>query len=372
MKILLQAAADELAARSKRQTAYEECILASGDLPMKVPFQSRAEIGHMTPLDKRRNVVDSARLSGEHLSLRCSVADPMKLRLQAPPPACNEPMKVIMQPTPEKIKQMAEPMKIPAPTHLTGDILFTRAHWDAWCHVVAASDESAESTQSGGLSHKDETFSTASWTATEFSEFKDAVVSEKDDQDSTEISSDIQDQKSDSVDQIDASEEMPANAGSLGHPDFCARPCLYFAMGKCANGTSCEFCHLDHDRKDVHLDKRNRLSLGRLSFTERASFILPIIASRAQQLGLTQSLEGINQLQSQTAEQQSTEEQAAATALTSREGKKLRHILRGLRVQELFRRLKAKDAPSSVQLLIDAVSSQMHEEGSMISEQQRI
>eukprot|EP00445_Apocalathium_hangoei_P021785 CAMPEP_0203912232 /NCGR_PEP_ID=MMETSP0359-20131031/53322_1 /ASSEMBLY_ACC=CAM_ASM_000338 /TAXON_ID=268821 /ORGANISM="Scrippsiella Hangoei, Strain SHTV-5" /LENGTH=117 /DNA_ID=CAMNT_0050838123 /DNA_START=18 /DNA_END=368 /DNA_ORIENTATION=+ len=30
--------------------------------------------------------------------------------------------------------------------------------------------------------------------------------------------------------------------GSIGHPQLCDRPCLYFAKNECANGMDCEYC----------------------------------------------------------------------------------------------------------------------------------
>ncbi|CAE7757208.1 unnamed protein product [Symbiodinium sp. CCMP2456] len=34
--------------------------------------------------------------------------------------------------------------------------------------------------------------------------------------------------------------------GSLGHPEVCHRPCVNFAKGFCAAGSSCDYCHLSH------------------------------------------------------------------------------------------------------------------------------
>ena len=30
--------------------------------------------------------------------------------------------------------------------------------------------------------------------------------------------------------------------GSVGHPELCRRPCIYFAAGQCRNSADCNFC----------------------------------------------------------------------------------------------------------------------------------
>lgn len=46
--------------------------------------------------------------------------------------------------------------------------------------------------------------------------------------------------------------------GSLGHPELCARPCLFYASGACAGDASCDFCHLEHSDPPAKMDKRQR------------------------------------------------------------------------------------------------------------------
>lgn len=165
---------------------------------------------------------------------------------------------------------------------------------------------------------------------------------------------------------VDAFTLQPVNKGSRGHPDFCARPCLYFHAGTCVNGTSCEFCHCDHEKHLVHLDKRNRSSLSKLPFAERVELILPIIAERAQLLSLTKSLESIAHLKQLVDDRDILQVQTSATAdrkITSRESKKLKQMLRCLRVQELVRRLNPQEAPPSVQLSIAVLAFQLQDEG---------
>mmetsp|Transcript_69910 Transcript_69910/g.158667 ORF Transcript_69910/g.158667 Transcript_69910/m.158667 type:complete len:661 (+) Transcript_69910:40-2022(+) len=77
-----------------------------------------------------------------------------------------------------------------------------------------------------------------------------------------------------------------ANEGSIGHPELCARPCLYFAKGECANGQECHFCHLPHPRRPVHPDKKNRQLLKEMSFEECLTVIFPVLKEKVATLGL--------------------------------------------------------------------------------------
>jgi len=80
--------------------------------------------------------------------------------------------------------------------------------------------------------------------------------------------------------------DQPSNPGSLGHPELCLRPCLYFAQGQCANGNSCEFCHRSHPKRPSHLDKRHREMLKRMPFVESVSVALPVLREKAQSISL--------------------------------------------------------------------------------------
>eukprot|EP00439_Symbiodinium_sp_Y106_P052559 s5291_g7.t1 len=40
--------------------------------------------------------------------------------------------------------------------------------------------------------------------------------------------------------------ELLPSHGSLGHPEVCRRPCIYFLAGHCENGNACAYCHLPH------------------------------------------------------------------------------------------------------------------------------
>ena len=73
------------------------------------------------------------------------------------------------------------------------------------------------------------------------------------------IESQVESQTSDIVD----------NVGSLKHPNFCMRPCIYFSQGLCRNGNSCNFCHLPHT--NPRLDKRQRQFLREMPSNEVAT-----------------------------------------------------------------------------------------------------
>jgi len=61
--------------------------------------------------------------------------------------------------------------------------------------------------------------------------------------------------------------------GSLGHPEFCARPCIYAARGNCTSGDSCAFCHIPH-KGTPKLDKKQRASLQEMQTAEVIELII--------------------------------------------------------------------------------------------------
>eukprot|EP00747_Dinoflagellata_sp_TGD_P159820 gnl/TRDRNA2_/TRDRNA2_177926_c0_seq4.p1 gnl/TRDRNA2_/TRDRNA2_177926_c0~~gnl/TRDRNA2_/TRDRNA2_177926_c0_seq4.p1 ORF type:complete len:423 (+),score=56.67 gnl/TRDRNA2_/TRDRNA2_177926_c0_seq4:60-1271(+) len=77
-----------------------------------------------------------------------------------------------------------------------------------------------------------------------------------------------------------------ANPGSIAHPELCSRPCLYYAAGACENGDNCDYCHLPHPRRVMHLDKRHREMLKQLPFRECCSIVLPILKEKVANLGI--------------------------------------------------------------------------------------
>ena len=77
-----------------------------------------------------------------------------------------------------------------------------------------------------------------------------------------------------------------ASLGSLGHPEVCNRPCVYFQEGLCRNGSACSFCHLFHPEKNVKLDKRQRTLLQSFSYEEFLVYTLPFIKERLGEMNV--------------------------------------------------------------------------------------
>lgn len=74
--------------------------------------------------------------------------------------------------------------------------------------------------------------------------------------------------------------------GSVGHPELCRRPCMYFQAGHCENGNACNFCHLEHPDKLAKLDKKQRMLLQSLGVAEFVAFVLQFVLERLQQANL--------------------------------------------------------------------------------------
>mmetsp|Transcript_106105 Transcript_106105/g.338780 ORF Transcript_106105/g.338780 Transcript_106105/m.338780 type:complete len:273 (-) Transcript_106105:14-832(-) len=77
-------------------------------------------------------------------------------------------------------------------------------------------------------------------------------------------------------------ESPGCSRGSVGHPELCSRPCLYFVMGSCEKAESCEYCHMAHSKRPVHLDKRHREMLRSMPPLEWAALVLPILQSKVE------------------------------------------------------------------------------------------
>lgn len=59
-----------------------------------------------------------------------------------------------------------------------------------------------------------------------------------------------------------------ASEGGVGHPELCARPCIFFASKGCALGSDCPHCHLPHAKHPAQLDKRRRQMLSEMTADE--------------------------------------------------------------------------------------------------------
>lgn len=89
---------------------------------------------------------------------------------------------------------------------------------------------------------------------------------------------------------------LPPSQGSIGHPEVCRRPCIYFARGDCQNGSACGYCHLDHAGRGFHLDKWNRDMLKKMPFVDVLSLVLKLARKRALDSGILSEAGGVVQV----------------------------------------------------------------------------
>ena len=68
--------------------------------------------------------------------------------------------------------------------------------------------------------------------------------------------------------------------GSVGHPEFCRKACVYQKFQRCSLGARCQFCHEPH-RNDAKFQKRQRDSLREMSEQNLLHFLLPYLEARA-------------------------------------------------------------------------------------------
>mmetsp|Transcript_19611 Transcript_19611/g.45613 ORF Transcript_19611/g.45613 Transcript_19611/m.45613 type:complete len:257 (-) Transcript_19611:79-849(-) len=97
---------------------------------------------------------------------------------------------------------------------------------------------------------------------------------------------------------LEMSEFLPflPSQGSLGHPEACRRPCIYFAAGHCTNSKDCAYCHMGHLEKTPKLDKRQRTIIQSLSRPQLVVLVMQFCRDRAEQAGFLQEASGILQL----------------------------------------------------------------------------
>mmetsp|Transcript_38931 Transcript_38931/g.93073 ORF Transcript_38931/g.93073 Transcript_38931/m.93073 type:complete len:218 (+) Transcript_38931:52-705(+) len=91
---------------------------------------------------------------------------------------------------------------------------------------------------------------------------------------------------------MDQSEELAgpgtslaSNPGSLGHPEVCRRPCIYFSVSSCTNGDQCGYCHMQHAQRPAHLDKRQRELMQTLNTGELMAVLLRHLRLKAEEKG---------------------------------------------------------------------------------------
>eukprot|EP00928_Gymnodinium_smaydae_P068580 TRINITY_DN5176_c0_g2_i1.p1 TRINITY_DN5176_c0_g2~~TRINITY_DN5176_c0_g2_i1.p1 ORF type:complete len:365 (+),score=57.93 TRINITY_DN5176_c0_g2_i1:1-1095(+) len=87
----------------------------------------------------------------------------------------------------------------------------------------------------------------------------------------------------------DAADESCAS-GSAGHPEICSRPCVRALIGQCELGLSCGFCHMPHEKSEVHFDRKQRTLLMKMTHEERVATIMPLVRLKLVQLQLDQDL----------------------------------------------------------------------------------
>ncbi|CAE7568393.1 unnamed protein product [Symbiodinium natans] len=90
--------------------------------------------------------------------------------------------------------------------------------------------------------------------------------------------------------------------GSLGHPEVCRRPCIYFNAGHCENGHACAYCHMEHTEKMPKLDKRQRGIIQRLSRAQLLELVLHFCRNKAKQGGFREEARELLGMMSQESE----------------------------------------------------------------------
>eukprot|EP00434_Breviolum_minutum_P042680 symbB.v1.2.038005.t1/scaffold5777.1/size39392/3 len=78
------------------------------------------------------------------------------------------------------------------------------------------------------------------------------------------------------------------SAGSLGHPEVCSRPCIYFMQGQCHSGEQCKYCHLEHQERTIKFDKRQRSLLQGLDHKQILDLVAPCCEVRARAGGFVE------------------------------------------------------------------------------------
>jgi len=151
-----------------------------------------------------------------------------------------------------------------------------------------------------------------------------------------------------------SSTEGHVNPGSIGHPELCPRPCLFYPAGTCVNGTECNFCHFAHPRRAAHLDKRHRAMLRDMPFSDCLATVLPILKERVQSLSF--GPEVVRQLEVLAADVASGEcvgddgasVKSGGTSRATQENAWLKTALRAMSVRSLLMMLRrATAAPTS-------------------------
>ncbi|CAE7333813.1 unnamed protein product [Symbiodinium sp. CCMP2456] len=111
--------------------------------------------------------------------------------------------------------------------------------------------------------------------------------------------------------------------GSLGHPETCRRPCIYFISGHCANGRSCTYGHMAHVERMPKLDKKQRMMVRQCSQAQLLSLLVPLCYDRAERCGFLKEAAEILKLM-----EESSSAMQLPESFPSREFRNLRKALR--------------------------------------------
>ncbi|CAK0868978.1 unnamed protein product [Prorocentrum cordatum] len=163
-----------------------------------------------------------------------------------------------------------------------------------------------------------------------------------------------------------ASSACHLNVGSLGHPEMCVRPCLYFSRGQCTNGSGCRFCHYQHPARPVHLGRPHRKTLEAATATECLGCALPILQKKLVALNLA-----TDSLKTYASQQRAVPGGAAADAgsrVKPRELRTLEKAFGALSMRSLLVVLQRKVGAqaSREKVLVDALLLELRDVGFLV------
>eukprot|EP00435_Cladocopium_sp_Y103_P073188 s528_g42.t1 len=147
------------------------------------------------------------------------------------------------------------------------------------------------------------------------------------------------------------------STGSLGHPEVCRRPCIYFLAGHCANGNQCTYCHLAHVEKTPKLDKRQRTIMQGLSRRELLALVLHFCRLKAEQAGITYEAQEVLNLM----EEEAAGAASLSASISERDVRNLHKTLARMNFSNLIGLVthqspsRAKQTPESAEKLADAL-----------------
>ena len=88
------------------------------------------------------------------------------------------------------------------------------------------------------------------------------------------------------MDRLDVKQELEFHPGSLGHPEWCSRPCIhFFRSGYCLQGSQCDYCHEPHEVRPLKMRRRLRTIFASLPREEQMFIILCYLSKLSAQLG---------------------------------------------------------------------------------------